>query len=137
MSAYNEGDLVRATKGETVIQGRMSAQPGRTIVTEFGDFPLHNLEFKGFTVEVVEKAPEPKSVHEIGLEEAARKSFVRGDTHQRVFFKGGNGEWYEIENGWGNVAPTFRLASDGTMKLVAGWLGSTTLGVKLYPTEEN
>ena len=57
MTEYNEGDLVEAVKGETVIRGRLKADSlGHHLwVGDSGRTP-ENIESYGFTISVVEKA---------------------------------------------------------------------------------
>lgn len=62
MTEYNEGDLVEAVKGDTVIRGRLAPE---SFGCGFGivgmGWPLNSLERVGFTLTVIEKAA-PKNV---------------------------------------------------------------------------
>ena len=60
MNDYNEGDLVEAVMGETVIRGRLSSAGKYLWVGDSGRTP-ENIESYGFTVSIIEKAP-PKVV---------------------------------------------------------------------------
>lgn len=60
MTEYNEGDLVEAVKGETVIRGRATASYGKHLLGRSGRI-MEELEDNGFILTVIEKAA-PKNV---------------------------------------------------------------------------
>lgn len=56
MTKYNEGDLLEAVKGETVIRGRANkATPGDTWVGDSNRL-TDVLKLDGFTITVIERA---------------------------------------------------------------------------------
>lgn len=65
MSDWREGDLVEATKGETVIRGRLQASgydnPDLVLTLALRSDPLH-LIANGFEVTVIERGPDPLPV---------------------------------------------------------------------------
>jgi len=95
---FNEGDLVEAVGGETVIRGRLKVSEitSRLVVpcVTF-DMPIEVLEREGFTLTVIEKA-KPKLPEDPG---------IYADQHGGMWTLHKNGEW--INNGDGSVAVSF------------------------------
>lgn len=101
MSTYNEGDLVEAVKGDTVIGGRVSlALDGRVIIGE-SSRSVGVLENEGFTVTVIERA-KPKLPTEPGVY-TAHPAAADPLLYQLTPF----GSWRVL---WHNEAPEIRDA---------------------------
>ena len=58
MSEYNEGDLVEAVKGDTVIRGRLDHRAELTLTTALTS-DMRHLKATGYVVTVIERATPP------------------------------------------------------------------------------
>lgn len=110
MSEFNEGDLVEAVKGETVIRGRAWREPGNGTepilrLTLALSSDIAHLTANGYTVTVIEKAA-PKLPTEPGVYVTPSGSQDYLDDyhtdHHEVHYLNTSGNWCDL--GWG--APT-------------------------------
>ena len=99
MTEFSEGDLIEATKGDTVVRGRLQQAPGNGLrplftVTHPVRFSLLHLEANGYTVTLIEKAAQALPT-EPGVYFPASVSL----TGARIVKLRPNGEWVEATSG--------------------------------------
>lgn len=101
MSDWREGDLVEATNGETVIRGRLrdggpknGGRPLLTLTLVIESDILH-LEANGYTVTLIERAPEPLPT-ERGVYVSTRTDY---GFNLSPYYLDGRGIWHELDSG--------------------------------------
>jgi|GEM_PF-4400107 len=101
MPKFKDGAVVECTKGDTLIRGRLNTKewPGQTCqyVGDCGD--VYRYIRDGWTVTVVEEAPEPQPVYAPGVYLPYLYSWATEETPNVWLLRGST--WYELPNGDG------------------------------------